>query len=356
VRVWRDWVLSGAVLLGGALEVTLRDDVVWPVVAFALLVLLVVALLWRRTHPLAAVAVTFGAVIVVTTASLVAGAGSVGLGTMAFVLVLGYALFRWGSGRDIVLGTAIIVVSFVLGITQDWTSPSDAVFAVLFASAPLVVGLTVRLRATAMEQRLDQARATEREQLARELHDTVAHHVSAMVVRAQAGRVVAAVRPDAAAEALAVIEAEGARTLAEMRVLVGALRGTDDAELAPVRGVADVAGLASFDRRVVVRCEGDLDDVGTAVGGALYRIAQESITNAVRHARGATRIVVVLSGRPGDVRCTVSDDGVGGPAGAGFGIVGMTERATILGGTLTAGPSPTGGWVVDAVLPRGERA
>src|SRR5699024_9453641 len=96
-------------------------------------------------------------------------------------------------------------------------------------------------------------------------------------------------------------------------------------------------------------------DVGTAVGGALYRIAQESITNAVRHARGATRICVDLVGQPDDVRCTVVDDGEAGPVpgGSGYGIVGMTERASLLGGTLTAGPGPRGGWVVDATLPRG---
>jgi len=205
---------------------------------------------------------------------------------------------------------------------------------------------------------LDQVRLREREQLARELHDTVAHHVSAMVVRAQAGRVVAATRPAAASEALEVIEAEGSRTLAEMRVLVGALRAGEEADLAPQRGVADIERLARTldgEPRVELHVTGDLDDLGPSVGAAVYRIAQESLTNAMKHSRHAGRIVVRVAGDESCVRITVDDDGDPVSAAwvqAGYGIVGMTERATLLGGTIEVGPGPERGWVVDAVLPR----
>ena len=201
-------------------------------------------------------------------------------------------------------------------------------------------------------------RSQERVQLARELHDTVAHHVSAMVIRAQAGRVVAPSDPGAALDALRVIEDEGSRTLAEMRIMVGALRDREDADLAPQNGIADIerlAGSLDDEPRVQVRLTGDLDALSPAVGAATYRIAQESVTNALRHARNATRIDVQVVGEDHAVRLTVHDDGEPVHASSvapGYGVVGMTERAALLGGTLAAGPRPDHGWVVDAVLPR----
>jgi signal transduction histidine kinase len=357
-RVWRDWVLVGLILVSGTLESLGRDDETWPELAYVLIVALAVVTLWRRTHPLAVVAATFGTVIVTSIVSVAASsAESVGLGSMVFVVVLGYALYRWGSGRDIVLGTATLLAALVIGIWSDYTSFADAIGAFIFLMSPLVLGLAVRIGAVSRSRELDQVRMREREQLARELHDTVAHHVSAMVIRAQAGRVVAATRPEAAAEALAVIEAEGSRTLAEMRVLVGALRdpsADDSVDLTPGRGIVDIAALARSDPRVEVSLTGDLDNLGPAVGAAVFRIAQESVTNAVRHAKGAERVTVAVTGEPDAIRCTVIDDGdpVLGPRAVGYGIVGMTERASLLGGSIQAGPGDWRGWVVEAVIPR----
>jgi signal transduction histidine kinase len=106
---------------------------------------------------------------------------------------------------------------------------------------------------------------------------------------------------------------------------------------------------------VQVRLTGDLDALSPAVGAATYRIAQESVTNARRHARNATQIDVHVVGGDHAVRLTVCDDGEPVHASSvamGYGLVGMTERAVLLGGTLAAGPRPDHGWVVDAVLPR----
>ena len=100
---------------------------------------------------------------------------------------------------------------------------------------------------------------------------------------------------------------------------------------------------------------GDLDRVTPSVGAAMYRLAQESITNSLRHARHATRIDVGVAGEGDFVRLTVRDDGDATSAGRsspGYGLVGMTERATLLGGSLEAGPAPGRGWTVSAVLPR----
>lgn len=356
-RVWRDWVLVGFVVVAAVLEGLIRTELPWRPLATAATIGLAFTLPWRRTQPLAMVAIAFGVAIALDLASIVAGlSGSVGLGTTAFVLVLIYALYRWGSGRQIVLGSAIVLVACVVGISRDYTGLGDLVGASVVVTFPAVLGSSIRLVRSARERELDQVRLREREQLARELHDTVAHHVSAMVVRAQAGQVVGASSPDAALEALEVIEAEGSRTLAEMRVMVRALRERDEAELAPARGVADIAQLVRGDGPPVdVQLTGDLDELGPSVGAAIYRIAQESLTNAVRHAQHPSGIVVRVAGEPDFVRLTVTDDGESVPSSRtsfGYGIVGMTERAALLGGTLDVGPGPDRGWVVDAVLPR----
>jgi signal transduction histidine kinase len=355
---WRDWALVAVLLLTAVLEGIFRTDVPWRPVAVVLAVALVFPLLWRRTHPLAAVAVVFGTVIVLNLVTLIDGPDRVGLDTMVYVVLLPYALVRWGSGREVIIGLPIVVVAGVLGIATDYTNLGDAVGGFLFLMFPAVLGALVRFWTTARTREIDQVRLREREQLARELHDTVAHHVSAMVIRAQAGRVVATSDPDAATDALRVIEEEGSRTLAEMRTMVGALRDGEDASLMPLNGVADIERLARTidgEPRVHVGLTGDLDELGPAVGAATYRIAQESVTNALRHARNATRIDVLVGGEQDAVRLTVRDDGDQvhtSTINAGYGVIGMTERAALLGGTLEAGPGPDHGWVVDAVLPR----
>jgi signal transduction histidine kinase len=267
-------------------------------------------------------------------------------------------LVRWGSGREVIIGLPIIVAAGVLGIATDFTNIGEAAGGFVFLMFPAVLGALVRFWTRSRTREIDQVRLREREQLARELHDTVAHHVSAMVIRAQAGRVVATSDPEAAVDALRVIEEEGSRTLAEMRTMVGALRDREDASLTPLNGVTDIERLArTIDGEPPVRVglTGDLDELGPAVGAATYRIAQESVTNALRHARNATRIDVQVVGDQDAVRLTVRDDGDqvhGSSVNAGYGVVGMTERAALLGGTLDAGPGPGRGWVVDAVLPR----
>lgn len=353
-RVWRDWALVALLVPTAVLEAALRPDVTWRPVALVLALVVVGSLLWRRTHPLGAVLAVFGTLIVVNTATLVGGADDLGLYTTTCVLLLPYALCRWGSGREVVLGLAAIVVAVALGIAADFTSVAEAVLGAVFILSPAGIGAWVRLASTSRVRERDQVRLREREQLARELHDTVAHHVSAIAVRAQAGRVVAATNPSAALDALVVIEGEASRALTEMRLMVGTLRDDEAAELAPQRGVADIERLATAGPpRVEVELSGDLDGLRPAVGAALYRLAQESVTNALRHARYASGVRVDVTADEASVRLTVVDDGeLQGRAGTGYGLVGMTERASLLGGTLDAGPGQERGWTVVAVLPR----
>ncbi|WP_436796330.1 sensor histidine kinase [Actinospongicola halichondriae] len=367
-RVWRDWVLVAALAPIAVLEALLREDLVWPVVSVALALVLLPTLLWRRTHPLQSVAAAFGLVAIVQAVSLIVGDEWEGLGAMVFVILLVYALFRWGSGRDAVLGLAIVSIPVVLDASDammhpDVTPPGEVAQGALFVLLVAAVGASVRYSDNARRRGMDQVKLLEREQLARELHDTVAHHVSAIAIRAQAGRVVASTDPAAAMEALAVIEQEASRTLAEMRTMVGALRQGEEPDLAPQRGIAQVEDLATSageGPRVDVELSGDLDGLPPSVGAAVFRLAQESITNAVRHARHATRVEVVVRGESDCVRMTVHDDGDPGPfdprTATGFGLVGMAERAKLLGGTLEAGPTRNKGWAVTAVLPRGTRS
>jgi signal transduction histidine kinase len=134
------------------------------------------------------------------------------------------------------------------------------------------------------------------------------------------------------------------------------LRANQDTEFAPQPGVAEVEHLATDERtnpRVEVTLDGELDDLSPAMGAAIYRLAQESVTNARRHARHASRVTVAVTGDADHVRLTIDDDGsaAGNRATDGYGLVGMRERASLLGGTFHAGPAERG-WRVEAVLPR----
>jgi signal transduction histidine kinase len=275
---------------------------------------------------------------------------------MIYILVLVYALVRWGSGREIVIGLMFVLIAAVIGTVADYTGPSDFIggFGILTASA--AGGAAFRYRAESWRRALDQIRSQERVGLARELHDMVAHHVSAIAVQAQAGRTLAGQRPEAGIEALAVIEGEASRTLAEMRAMVRVLRDGGPPEYAPQPGVADLASLARRDPVPAVEVEvpEGLDELPLQVDAAVYRLAQESLTNALRHARNASRVQIRVTESAGRLRLRVIDDGQADPARSathGFGLLGMTERVQLLGGTLRAGPTPGGGWAVDASLP-----
>jgi signal transduction histidine kinase len=184
----------------------------------------------------------------------------------------------------------------------------------------------------------------------------VAHHVSAIAVQAQAGRALAGQRPEAGLEALAAIEGEASQTLAEMRAMVRVLREGAPAEYTPQPGVADLASLARRDPVPVVEVDlpDDLDPLPHPVDAAVYRLAQEALTNALRHARNPSRVEIRVVKAGGRLRLRVTDDGQidpARPASHGFGLLGMTERVQLLGGTLRAGPASGGGWTVDAELP-----
>ncbi|WP_306892789.1 sensor histidine kinase [Agromyces albus] len=351
-RVWRDWALVGVIPVIALIEVALRPDVPWRVLWVVVLVAIVPTLLWRRTRPALMLAIAFGATAVVT---VVTGSDSQ-LVTTAYLLILVYAAVRWGTGRAMLLGATIVLASFLLSLLLGPVLPSDVIGSVAVLAMTTTLGVAFRGRAAARARELDRVKLQEREQLARDLHDTVAHHVSAIAIQAQAGTAVAAADPDAAVEVLRVIEGEASRTLAEMRSIVRVLRREEGHELAPSPAIADLRQLArpeSGGPVVDLQLTGDIEAVPPTIAATVYRLAQEGVTNARRHARNATRIDVLVHADDAGIRLDVRDDGdPAASAAPGYGITGMIERATLLGGTCQAGPAPGGGWVVTAVLPR----
>ena len=341
-------------------EVLFRADLVWRPLAALFGLCLAAAMVWRRPLALAGVCFAFGGFALLDVATRLADADPIILYAGAAVLVLDYSLFRWGSGREVLLGLGAMATSTAVIVAANFTGVDDAIggpVVLLFVAA---LGGAVRFRATSRTELIERAKLQEREQLARELHDTVAHHVSAIAIQAQAGLFLAQSSSlTGATEALEAIEGEAARTLDEMRVMVSALRDRErQPDVMPICGLDDIKRLPSRSagRTIVdVQLTGDLASLSPAIEAALYRVAQESVTNALRHAHRPTRVDVSLTGTTKDVTMTIQDDG--GPATSkanppGFGLVGMTERVAVFDGTLTAGPTPESGWRVHAVLPR----
>jgi len=356
-RVWRDWLLVGVMIALAVVEALVRPDVTWRPVAFVVCVAIAFTLLWRRTRPLTVVLVAFGAATVLDLAASNSGPGQAGLYATAVLIVLPYAVCRWASGRDMVISIAFILLTHVLREVVNGR-PVDLLVGFTFLLTPAALGLAVRYSISARSRQVQEYRLLEREQLARELHDTVAHHVSAIAIQAQAAQLISGSRPEAVEQALRTIESEATRALTEMRAMVGALRDGASADLAPQRGVADVARLADVSvatPTVRVEVTGDVTNLSPAVDAATYRLAQESVTNALRHARHATVVDVRVRADDANVSISVMDDGetvAAGRADKGYGLVGMAERVLLLGGTFDAGPRADRGWVVTAQLPR----
>ncbi len=351
-----DWLLVGVFAAVALLEGIVRPDLAWRPLVTVLALALVPALLLRRSRPLLAVLLGWGAAGLLSVLQLTADATDLGLLAMMAVLILLYSLVRWGSGREMVLGTAFVAAVVVLGMYAASAGWAEVLGASALLLMIVALAAVFRYRADLWARQQREIRNEERVALARELHDTVAHHVSAIAVQAQAGGVVASTQPERAAEVLAAIESEASQTLAEMRSMVRVLRDDESVAYSPQMGVADLPALARADTTptVEVSVDGSLPQLARPVDAALYRLAQESLTNAVRHARGATRVRIDVRREGRFVRLLVTDDGRLEPRrvpAPGFGLLGMSERAQFLGGTLSAGPRPEGGWLVEAVLP-----
>lgn len=352
-RSGRDWLLAVGVGAAGV-GLTLTDT---GLPAWAQLVpagLAAAFVPFRRERPLFAVAiVNVVAAIVVTIA--VRGTEVADVGSPAGIadIVLFYSLCRWSTPARAAIGFGICV-SAELVIMDATTGLAPADWVVVLPWAVLAAfALAMRYRAAAIAGRREQARTDERHALARELHDTVAHHVSAIAVQAQAGQYVVGTDPAAAATALRTIETIANESIEEMRRMVGILR--DDRDLIPTVVPNSLRSLAIDHGSPLVRVHGEvaLDRLPAGVGAALYRIAQESITNARKHSRNVSHIDVTLNRANDQVRLVVENDGTPTRrnAGSGYGQIGMRERVEAFGGVFSSNAQPVDGWRTETSIP-----
>ena len=298
--------------------------------------------------------------LAVTLMAPVVGGAAPGLAAAAAIAgLLVLAARRCRPRVSAALAAVLVVAPARLG-ANDVTVTLVLLWALIAATA---VGAGVVLRSIDNDHRRAEVavRDTERRALARDLHDFVAHHVTGVVVQAQAARIVARRDPDGLDLLLSDIERAGSEAMAAMRRLVTVLREATD--LRPVQ-----ADLDDLDELVRAHRDGGLPAVHfdveeTLRGRALppevtttvHRIVLEALTNVRRHAPDAASVDIEIASRGGHVEVRVRDDGPGhvpAPADAGgFGLLGLQERVTVLGGEFHAGRPPTGGWEIAARLP-----
>jgi signal transduction histidine kinase len=328
----------------------------------------VVAVLFRRRWPFAALAVAAGATI---------AANPDEAAPLAVMVVL-YTIASTRPWRTTVLVATLLVAGNVVNIAVDGTSlnPGPVVGFGVQCAAVVALGLYVGARRATLDalreraERLDRERelladravAEERVRIAQELHDVVAHNVSLIVVKAQA--LGATVPDDRVAEATDGIADLGRQAMAEMHRTLTLLRTTGDeaAERAPQPGLANLDKLleqsraAGLDVRLAV--EGEPRELSQSLDLSAFRIVQEALTNVRKHA-GRARASITVGYRPEALELSVVDSGDTTAAtqaptdGGGHGLVGMRERAAMFGGTLTARPREDHGFEVNAVLPYG---
>ena len=334
-----------------------------PTAAFLLVIAAGLVLCWRRRYPVAVLAVSATAVVIFSLLGYVNGAALL-LPTFAL-----YAAATTGSVRRAVVAAVITLVALMTSTAVG--NPFGAFgggFTLIpgLIGAALFAGLAVSNRrayiASLQSRAEDDARRRvdeERLRIARELHDVVAHTMATINVQAGVAAHVLADRPEAAAQALQNIKLASKDGLRELRAILNVLRQADEADLTqPAPGLAQldvlITGAARAGLATSLSVTGAARPLPAAADLAAYRIVQESLTNAIRHAGPATASVS-LTYADDELRIDVADTGRGSSAaageGSGHGLIGMRERAASVGGTVEAGPAPDGGYQVAARLP-----
>jgi signal transduction histidine kinase len=379
------WVLDTAVVLAVFLMFCLPDlahqarpdgPIVFTQRPLPQMLLLQAALLiplwWRRRAPLLAlyaVAVVF----------VIQWAANVLLRADVALLVAVYSLVLHGRLRRLLWAPPALIAAFVLAVVRlSAALPlGDVMFFVIsVGAAAAALGFAVRLRRAQLaalrdravqleierDQRSKLAAATERTRVAREMHDIIGHSLSVIITLADGGAYAAQVAPERGKQALQLIGDTGRRSLAELRRMLGVLREqTDEPDLNPQPGIADLDPLCQRIRAAGPHIEyhttGELDTLDLGVQLAAYRIVQEALTNTLKHAGPHTRVHLALRLDGSQLRILVRDTGP--PAGVerparpgapGHGLIGMRERAALYGGSVAVGPTPHGGWSVQADL------
>lgn len=336
------------------------------------------ALAWRRRVPFLVVLVGFGS-------GLIAAAAGVSqhkpFSPIFGVFVALYSLALYAPSRRALVGLVYAIgclylqIAFAIHHGESYGG-TDFGFIAVVLLAPWLVGKAMRGRVAHIdvlevraekaererEQRAQEAARQERARIARELHDLIAHSVSVMVVQAGAAEEVLRQAPERALEPIRAVQATGRQALAEMARLLGILRRDgEELGLAPQPGLDDLAALVEQTRLaglpVELRVEGTPRPLPLGADLSAYRIVQEALTNARKHAGDARATVTVRYGAE-ELELEIADDGAGARNGhgGGHGLVGMRERVALFGGQLDAGPQAGGGFHVHARLPLTEPA
>ena len=303
-------------------------------------------------------------------------------GVVVVFFSMHWALGRWTRGRQVYVGAALVVLSMTWFLIGDigWKipDPGDVMVTLAFVGGPWAAGLVVHLRRdreTALRAQNEQlqaeqaelarrAVAEERARIARELHDVVSHAISVTVLQARGARATLGRDEGQVRRALDAIEQTNTAALGDMRRLLAVLRDADTepepgAELDPQPSLDHLDTLLEHvrDSGVPVELEvsGTRGPVPPGVDLSAYRIVQEALTNVLKHARAA-RARVCLDYLPDALHLRVVDDGApaegpGDGHGPGHGLIGVRERVAVVGGSVTAGPQPDGGYAVDVRLP-----
>jgi signal transduction histidine kinase len=342
--------------------------------AYLLVVVASLVLIGRNRFPLTVLAVSTASVLGYTLLGYVNGAALIAPAVAVYAVATNLPVKQALAASAAALAV-LWPATAALNPFDSTTGGPVVVIPVLFA-ATCLGGIAVSNRrafvASIQARADDEARRRideERLRIARELHDVVAHTMSTINVQASAAATVLKDRPDAAAEALAAIRMASKNGLRELRAILNVLRQADDADpTAPVPGLAQldalIAGASQAGLPTTLTVTGKPVPLPAGVDLTAYRIIQESLTNAIRHA-GPAKATVTLTYNGGRLLIQVADTGRGAPSLAardvtggdqphtGHGIVGMRERAATTGGTLQAGPASGGGFTVTATLPFG---
>jgi signal transduction histidine kinase len=352
-----------------------ESDVTRPIDAgaYGLILLATVPLVLRRRLPYVALAASLVALLALAWLDY----GGIYVGYSILVGLYTVSAHR-GLRGAVVASLVTIVALFVSYRSASWEpNAADSAFDVLAIATAVALGdgtrtrmrlaaeQAARLAAVDSEQEriARQTVLDERTRIARELHDLVAHSMSIVAVQAGVGHYLIDRDPAQAKEALATIETTSRQALTEMRRMLGVLRldtTGDTSALEPQPGPDDIATLvdeaasSGLDVRLRVEPAGTIPELPSGVALSAYRIVQEALTNVRKHA-GPANVTVTVRRDSDQLTVTVDDDGRGVSTmvgeRSGFGLVGMRERATVLGGELTAGPRPGGGFRVHATLP-----
>jgi signal transduction histidine kinase len=312
----------------------------------------------RRRLPLTAMIATIAVITVADLANwhLFQG-GIVSIVAMGIIASAAYHRERWRAG--IAAGSALWMLVCITVQAGGQPSASDLVMALGAGLVPVIVGYALRLHHDRAEQLIKLQKAEQREkqaeeraQLAREMHDVVGHHLSSIRLQAVgAGRTIRGSSP-ASEHAFATIADISQEALIEVRHLLDILR-TDTVKLADLTAIAE---RLSENLDVTVTMTGELDEIPTALQHSAYRIAQEALTNVVRHS-GADKAIVRVTATSRALSVVVDDNGKSRPEDAEpshrNGLTGMADRVRVAGGTFTAGPQDPHGWRVAATFPIG---